>query len=337
MPIDPTATSQTPEGTQQSTTQLPRFDISAPPAGQLDTDLITAGPAVKADVTELAPPQDIDAANIGDYTPYQEVLGEVNKESTVEGRLAGLLSQNNPYIDRARTEAAQSANRRGMLNSSMAAGAAEGAAIDRALPIAQQDARAHLEQQFLNQGYSNDAAKHLADASITRENLAAGFEQETNQFNAVRDFEAEKLNQQAQNRASELYAAEQNKNNFAQLSGDIQAQLKTLDNQLAMNLETLTREYGLLENMDTVNGSIYTQLIAEMGSILATEDKASVATAKINALIEQAGVEMSFSNGMIGEPEPGAGGDTNYGSGSGGSSGGGGPIGDPHNDIRGAP
>jgi uncharacterized FlaG/YvyC family protein len=293
-PVDPIPAADTPESPE-----LPRFDIP-----EADTSITTpeaASTATKATVEEIAPPQDIDAAQIGEYDPYQATLGEVDEQSTVEGRLSGLLSQNNPYIDRARTEAAQLANRRGMLNTSMAAGAAEGAAIDRALPIAQQDARAHLEQQFLNQGYSNEESKHLADASIQRENMGAAFQQETNQFNAARQFEADKLNADAENRAAMQYANEQNKNNFAQVSADLQAQLKGIDNELAMNLETLTREYGLLENLDSINGDIYKQLVSSMGTILANEDKVGTATAKMNALMKAAGVELEFSNGMLGE------------------------------------
>lgn len=294
-----------PAGTQASTTEVPRFDMPEPDTS-IDTTNLASGDPTKAAVEEISPPEDIDAANIGEYTPYQETLGTVDAESTVEGRLGGLLSQNNPYIDRARTEAAQLANRRGMLNTSMAAGAAEGAAIDRALPIAQQDARAHLEQQFLNQGYTNEAAKHLADSTITRENLSAGFEQETNQFNANQDWEAQKINQEAEQRANEQYAAEQNKNNFALMSADLQAQLKGIDNELAMGLETLTREYGLLENMDSINGSIYQQMVQEIGTILAQPDvKVAEANAKINKLIQSAGVEMEFANGMtMGETAP---------------------------------
>ena len=287
-----------PIDTQSAQPELPRFDIP-----EVDTSITTpeaSAGAVKSTVDTIAPPQDINAAQIGEYTPYTETLGTVDEQSTVEGRLGGLLSQNNPYIDRARTEAAQLANRRGMLNTAMAAGSAEGAAIDRALPIAQQDARAHLEQQFLNQGYSNDAAKHLADQSVTRQNLQAGFEQDTSQFNAARNFEASKLQFEAENRANQQYANEQNKNNFATVSADLQAQLKGLDNELAKGLETLTREYGLLENLDSINGDIYKQMIAEMGTILANEDKAGTATAKINALIKSAGVELNFSNSMTG-------------------------------------
>ena len=59
---------------------------------------------------------------------------------TVEQRLNGILDANSDYIKRARNEGMMVANRRGLQNSSIAAGAAQGAAIDRALPIAQQDA-----------------------------------------------------------------------------------------------------------------------------------------------------------------------------------------------------
>ncbi len=278
--------------------QNPRFDLPEVDT-QLDPSAITAPEPVQSDVALIDPPEDIDAAQIGDYTPYTEVLGEVNPESTVEGRLSGLLSQNNPYIDRARTRAAQMSNRRGMLNSSMAAGAAEGAAIDRALPIAQQDARAFLEQQFLNQGYSNDAAKHMADASIQRENLQAGLEQQTREGNVARGFEAARLDQEAENRSAMMFAEEQNKQSFAQLSADLQGQLKRIDNELGMRLESLTKEYNLMQNLDTVRGGIYKQMIVGMSNILSNESKASVANAKINALLQKAGVEMAFSDGVV--------------------------------------
>jgi hypothetical protein len=59
---------------------------------------------------------------------------------TVEDRVTGLLAKDNPYTQVARTGAAQTANSRGLLNSSIAAGAGEEAAIKSVLPIAQQDA-----------------------------------------------------------------------------------------------------------------------------------------------------------------------------------------------------
>lgn len=59
---------------------------------------------------------------------------------TVQGQLNSMLSSNSPLMKRAATQGKQFANQRGLLNSSMAAGAAQGAMIDAAMPAAQQDA-----------------------------------------------------------------------------------------------------------------------------------------------------------------------------------------------------
>lgn len=60
--------------------------------------------------------------------------------TTVEGRMEGLLAKDSNYMARARSSAVQSSEKRGLLNSSIAATAGEAAAIDAALPIAAQDA-----------------------------------------------------------------------------------------------------------------------------------------------------------------------------------------------------
>lgn len=264
---------------------------------QIDPSQFSSGAPVQGQIANLEPPEDINAAQIGEYTPYEAVTGEVDPESTVEGRLSGLLSQTSDYMQRNRQQGAKAANRVGMLNTSMGVGAAQGAAIDAALPIAQQDARAFLEQQFRNQGYSNDAAKYLAEQSVQRENLQAGFDQDTAQFNAAQEFEAEKINNQNAQRAYDTYAGEQNRNNFAVLNADLTTQIRSIDNELAMNLEELTRQYSILENLDSVNGQIYQQMVADMGTILANTEDPGEARAKMNMLIDAAGVEFEFSSG----------------------------------------
>ena len=54
-------------------------------------------------------------------------------------RMNELLDEDSTYIQRARTKANEAAGGKGLLNSSMASGAAEGAAIDRGLQVAQSD------------------------------------------------------------------------------------------------------------------------------------------------------------------------------------------------------
>lgn len=64
------------------------------------------------------------------------------KTMTTQGQLNGLLQSDNPYMKQARRSGEEHANKRGLLNSSIAAGASESAAINAALPIAQADASA---------------------------------------------------------------------------------------------------------------------------------------------------------------------------------------------------
>ena len=91
-------------------------------------------------------------------------LGEVTPDMLVESRMANLLKSGNPYMDQAVARARQSANARGMANSTLAGQAGEEAAISAALPIAQQDAGTYFQQQRDNLGYTNQFA--LADKSM---------------------------------------------------------------------------------------------------------------------------------------------------------------------------
>jgi hypothetical protein len=91
----------------------------------------------------------------------------VNPDATVEGRLTGLLSDGNPYIETARSDARAEANSRGLLNSSIAAGAGEGAAIRAALPIASQDAGYVGAVDEYNVAAKNQALMFNANAANT--------------------------------------------------------------------------------------------------------------------------------------------------------------------------
>jgi len=65
---------------------------------------------------------------------------EASADETVLGQLDRLLNKNGSYVQQARAKALSQANSRGLGNSSLAAGWGKRAAIESALPIAQQDA-----------------------------------------------------------------------------------------------------------------------------------------------------------------------------------------------------
>jgi len=76
---------------------------------------------------------------------------------TAAGQLNTILAKDSPLMQRARTQALQDMNKRGLINSSMSAGAGVAAMIDRATPIAQQDAETYSNRATTNMNAVNTA------------------------------------------------------------------------------------------------------------------------------------------------------------------------------------
>ena len=94
-------------------------------------------------------------------TPYTPpTVYTPKEETTAEGRMSGLLSSGSPYLAAARARGIDFAGQRGLLNTSMAAGAAEKSAIEAAFPIASQDAKSFHEAGMT--GYQGEITGALA-------------------------------------------------------------------------------------------------------------------------------------------------------------------------------
>lgn len=101
----------------------------------------------------------------------------VQPNQTVQGQLQQIIATDSPLMQQARARAMQTANARGMLNSSMAASAGESAMYDAAMPIAQQDAGTYADAAKFNVGEQNtfnrDANAFTRDAFMADFNLQA--------------------------------------------------------------------------------------------------------------------------------------------------------------------
>lgn len=99
----------------------------------------------------------------GNWTP---------EDDSVEGNVNRIVASDSPTIQQARTNASQTANARGLLNSSINAGAGESAAIGAAMPMASQDA---------SQTATKNVAKQQADTQleIAGENVASNDRQQS--------------------------------------------------------------------------------------------------------------------------------------------------------------
>lgn len=101
-------------------------------------------------------------ANVATVTPVTRSVNPATE--TVQGRIAGMLTEGSPLFDRVRSQSLAASNSRGLLNSSIAEGAAQGALLDAAGNIATQDANIVNKQEALNQQYANQAEQLNADA-----------------------------------------------------------------------------------------------------------------------------------------------------------------------------
>jgi hypothetical protein len=145
---DSTGIVQPPSGnTVSSYPAMKATDASAPAGG-----LITG-----ATLPNTTPGSTPDSSSSATTTPtsYTPTLNTISNKDTVSGQVNDLLSADNPIMQTARTQAAQAANSRGLLNSSMAVQSGEQAAINSALPIAQQDAATNFANEQANQSASN--------------------------------------------------------------------------------------------------------------------------------------------------------------------------------------
>ena len=91
------------------------------------------------------------------YMPDQTnpYLGSVESNQTVQGQLDNILDKDSDLMKRAYQTGLQEANSRGLLNTNLAGQTAQLAVLDKALPIAEFDASAYLNQSKRNQDASN--------------------------------------------------------------------------------------------------------------------------------------------------------------------------------------
>jgi len=146
-------------------------------SGLIDTPLappVTAIPGTVANTDgttfpAVAPP----TGQAATYTAGQRAVDPAKE--TVAGQMQGLIQDNAPLMQMARTGAKQQMNSRGLLNSSMAISGADQAAYAAALPIAQADASVYDTNAKQNLAYQNEALKTNAAGinDMTGKNMSA--------------------------------------------------------------------------------------------------------------------------------------------------------------------
>lgn len=218
---------------------------------------------------------------------------------TVEERLNGIIAANSDYIRRARQEGVNFANKRGLANSSIAAGAEQGAAIDRALPIAQQDTDIAAQDRRLGMSIQAEQDRLAQAAGYDMERLKADAAN-----NLIRDAQQAQSAQDLAHVQGTIQSALQSQGNTEQ----IQRMGVDLSNQLQLQDRTLQSDLAKI----TASGDQDIRRLVEAGNqervtlqqSIAAQDRQAMASAMVNIFqIEQQLRSALLSNDKISAQE----------------------------------
>lgn len=227
--------------TAQNTVNVSAPGSAPPPA---TTGAPTAAPGATPAGTIAA-----QAANIANAGQYNATLGNFDESRGAEGRVASITSQNSPLMQLAATRARQTANSRGLLNSSMAVGAAQNAVLDAATPIATVDANNYSQQQLANQDAMNRAGAANAGARASALTTGMNLGESARQFNDNLTQQDEHYDQDLEHDESKFVRGMAHDQVMARLDGDIRAGLMEMetDNKLLISSnENIANAWGTM-------------------------------------------------------------------------------------------
>lgn len=159
-------------------------DVTVADSGVTEQDTTQA-----ADGTGGAIDAGIDA--LGDVSSGEQTT--LTAEQQVDAELARILGEDSPLLAQARAEAMRLANKRGLMNSSMAAGMGMDAMTKVALPMAQQNAQQAFQREIENTRNRQEAGLFTAEQETRLRALEAELGQELSIFNADQLNQAEML------------------------------------------------------------------------------------------------------------------------------------------------
>lgn len=171
----------------------------------------------------------------------------VDENDSVAKNLTGLLASDSDYIKQARAQGTAAAGKRGLLNSSIAAGSAQSSAISAALPIASQDA-------------STAAGKNSAAAGLD-------YQKQLNEQTGKQQTELATLNNSAEAERQRTAAEAQSKlqaQSDAAAAGRQSEQISASDRQALLQSETSLKQTQI-QSSDNLT-SAYLQAIGQMTS-----------------------------------------------------------------------
>ncbi len=207
--------------------------------------------------TGVAPTKPGGGGFVDALLPDQMVTGyDANNEKTNVSNVADeMMSKDNRLMQQAETRGLQSANRRGLMNSSMAVQASEAAVLDRVIPMASQESDQRFASRTAKQKFGFEAALAKQDSEI-KQSLA---DQEIGGRMAIADQEnevrlaLEKMNIASQNKqtASDMISTSQDlyAGNLRDIRNNTNLSAEERNSLISAEQDNISLQYQLVEDM----------------------------------------------------------------------------------------
>jgi len=234
---------------------------STPATAQVDSlsdpSLATAATGTTSDAYS------VDANAIG----YQAQEGVLDETMSASDQLNKITSQDSPTMQRAKQQGMMYAAQRGLQNTSIAAGTAQGAMVDRALPLAQQDAATAFKNMQTNQEAVNRASEVSTGRETDISALNAELGTDVSKFNASEINDMEALNAQMETAVSQGNASEINRINSEIAELETAVAVRNADDESATAKFNAGEQNRRDETVMALNNTINTQLLANAGGL----------------------------------------------------------------------
>ena len=182
---------------------------------------------------------------------------------TVQGQLSNIIDANSPLMQRAAARADANSNARGLLNSSMAIGASQGAVMDAAMPIAQADASSNNQFALANSSAKNQGILQNTQNQQDANKFNATAQNTTNATNAQLSQANDVQNTVEQNKMATVRQDALNKQYIADSSNQAQSAAGA-NGAAAQILSTQTQQIQAIQTNSTMDAASKTKAINEL-------------------------------------------------------------------------
>lgn len=197
------------------------------------TGLINTQPTLQA------PSENVTAAN-----------WEVKPNQTVQSQVKDIIAENSPLMQQAETRSLQQANKRGLMNSSIAVGAGQSALYDAAAPIAAADAATYARAGEFNAGTQQQTS--LANQASTNQVNSQNSQLSTNVAlnNAALNTDIAKFNASSSNELLKLGMDAQTKTELANIEASYKTLMQVSAGASDLYKQMVTNTAAIMQNKD---------------------------------------------------------------------------------------